>query len=74
MEKLVIATRRSQLALWQSEYIKAELLKYYPNMEVELQEFTTKGDKILDVPLAKLVEKGFLQKSLKLQCLKEVLI
>ena len=42
MEKLVIATRRSQLALWQSEYIKAELLKHYPNMEVELQEFTTK--------------------------------
>ncbi len=34
MEKLVIATRRSQLALWQSEYIKAELLKHYPNMEV----------------------------------------
>ena len=51
MEKLVIATRRSQLALWQSEYIKAELLKHYPNMEVELQEFTTKGDKILDTHL-----------------------
>ena len=74
MQKLVIATRRSQLALWQSEYIKAELLKHYPNMEVELQEFTTKGDKILDVPLAKIGGKGLLQKSLKLQCLKEVLI
>ncbi|MFB1032146.1 MAG: hydroxymethylbilane synthase, partial [Aliarcobacter cryaerophilus] len=36
MEKLVISTRRSQLALWQSEYIKAELLKHYQNMEVEL--------------------------------------
>lgn len=66
MEKLIIATRRSQLALWQSEYIKSELLKYYPNMKIELQEFVTKGDKILDVPLAKLEGKVFLQKSLKL--------
>ena len=44
MEKLVIATRRSQLALWQSEFIKSELQKHYPDMEIELQEFVTKGD------------------------------
>lgn len=69
MEKLVIATRRSQLALWQSEYIKAELLKYYPNMEVELQEFTTKGDKILDVPLAKIGGKGLFTKELEVAML-----
>ena len=69
MEKLVIATRRSQLALWQSEYIKAELLKHYPNMEVELQEFTTKGDKILDVPLAKIGGKGLFTKELEVAML-----
>ena len=69
MEKLVIATRRSQLALWQSEYIKAELLKHYPNMEVDLQEFTTKGDKILDVPLAKFGGKGLFTKELEVAML-----
>lgn len=69
MEKLVIATRRSQLALWQSEYIKAELLKHYPNIEVELQEFTTKGDKILDVPLAKIGGKGLFTKELEVAML-----
>ena len=69
MQKLVIATRRSQLALWQSEYIKAELLKHYPNMEVELQEFTTKGDKILDVPLAKIGGKGLFTKELEVAML-----
>ena len=51
MEKLVIATRRSQLALWQSEYIKAQLQEFYPDMQIELQEFVTKGDKILELPL-----------------------
>lgn len=69
MEKLVIATRRSQLALWQSEYIKAELKKHYPNMEVELQEFVTKGDKILDVPLAKIGGKGLFTKELEVAML-----
>ena len=42
MEKLVIATRRSQLALWQSEYVKSLLLEHYPNMQIELQEFVNK--------------------------------
>ena len=46
MKKLVIATRRSKLALWQSEFVKSELLKHYPDMEITLQEFVTKGDKI----------------------------
>ncbi|TLT08589.1 hydroxymethylbilane synthase [Aliarcobacter thereius] len=69
MQKLVIATRRSQLALWQSEYIKAELQKYYPDMIIELQEFVTKGDKILDVPLAKIGGKGLFTKELELAML-----
>ncbi len=69
MEKLVIATRKSQLALWQSEYIKAELLKHYPNMEIVLEEFSTKGDKILDVPLAKIGGKGLFTKELEVAML-----
>ncbi|WP_320035080.1 hydroxymethylbilane synthase [Halarcobacter sp.] len=66
MKKIVIATRRSKLALWQSEYIKAELQKHYPDLEVELQEFSTKADKILDVPLAKIGGKGLFTKELEI--------
>jgi len=69
MKKLVIATRRSQLALWQSEFIKAELEKHYPEMEITLQEFVTKGDKILDVPLAKIGGKGLFTKELEVAML-----
>lgn len=69
MEKLVIATRRSQLALWQSEYVKSLLQEHYPDMEIELQEFTTKGDKILDVPLAKIGGKGLFTKELEVAML-----
>lgn len=65
MEKLIIATRRSQLALWQSEYVKSLLQEHYPNMEVEVKEFMTKGDKILDVPLAKIGGKGLFTKELE---------
>ena len=65
MEKLVIATSRSQLALWQSEYVKSLLQEHYPNMQIELQEFVTKGDKILDVPLAKIGGKGLFTKELE---------
>ena len=69
MKELIIATRKSQLALWQSEYIKAELLKHYPNMKITLQEFVTKGDKILDVPLAKIGGKGLFTKELEVAML-----
>ncbi|WP_121627288.1 hydroxymethylbilane synthase [Poseidonibacter antarcticus] len=69
MEKLVIATRRSKLALWQSEFVKSELEKHYPNMEIVLQEFVTKGDKILDVPLAKIGGKGLFTKELEIAML-----
>ena len=69
MEKLVIATRRSKLALWQSEFIRDELKKHYPDMEITLQEFVTKGDKILDVPLAKIGGKGLFTKELEIAML-----
>ena len=60
-----IATRKSLLALWQAEYVKAELLRHHPHIEVELVPMTSKGDKILDVPLAKVGGKGLFVKELE---------
>lgn len=65
MKKLIIATRGSKLALWQSEFIKAELEKAHPGLEVELSVMMTKGDKILDTPLAKIGGKGLFTKELE---------
>ncbi|MFT6154413.1 MAG: hydroxymethylbilane synthase [Bermanella sp.] len=62
---LRIATRKSKLALWQAEYVKAELKKYHPEVAVELVTFTTQGDKILDTPLAKIGGKGLFVKELE---------
>ena len=65
MKKLIIATRGSKLALWQSEHVKAELEKAHPGLEVELSIMMTKGDKILDTPLAKIGGKGLFTKELE---------
>jgi hydroxymethylbilane synthase len=65
MENLIIATRGSKLALWQSEHIKKELEKAYPNLKVELKIFKTTGDKILGTPLAKIGGKGLFTKELE---------
>ena len=65
MTTLRIATRESQLALWQAEFIKAELQKYHPDLQVELLGMKTKGDIILDVPLAKVGGKGLFVKELE---------
>lgn len=65
MKKLIIATRGSKLALWQSEYVKACLMKAHPNLEVELSVMMTKGDKILDTALAKIGGKGLFTKELE---------
>ena len=53
-----IGTRKSTLALWQSEYVKSELQRLYPGITVELVHFNTKGDRILDKPLAEVGGKG----------------
>lgn len=62
---LRIATRKSLLALWQAEYVKAELEKHHPGLVVELVPLTSRGDKILDVPLAKVGGKGLFVKELE---------
>ncbi|MES0372153.1 MAG: hydroxymethylbilane synthase [Mariprofundaceae bacterium] len=59
-----IATRRSPLALWQAEYVSAELKRLDPNVTTELVKIVTKGDKILDVPLAQVGGKGLFTKEI----------
>lgn len=70
MKKLRIATRRSALALWQSEHIKDILIKNEPDLAVELVPLVTQGDKILDVSLAKIGGKGLFTKELELALLR----
>ena len=65
MTTLRIATRESQLALWQAYFIKAELEHHHPGIVVEILGMKTKGDKILDVPLAKVGGKGLFVKELE---------
>jgi len=60
-----IATRRSPLAMWQAEYVRDELIKRNPGLQVELVKMSTQGDKILDVPLAKIGGKGLFVKELE---------
>lgn len=62
---LRIATRNSALALWQAEFIKAELERMHPQLKVELLGIKTRGDKILDVPLAKIGGKALFVKELE---------
>ena len=63
--KIVIATRESQLALWQANNVKASLEALYPEINVELLGMTTKGDQILDSPLSKIGGKGLFVKELE---------
>ncbi|MBU3023711.1 hydroxymethylbilane synthase [Aestuariibacter sp. A3R04] len=64
-----IATRKSALALWQAEYVKARLLEAHPHLSVELVPMSTQGDKILDTPLAKIGGKGLFIKELEVAML-----
>ncbi len=65
MKKLTIATRGSQLALWQSNHIKAVLEEQNPGLVVELNVIVTTGDKIIDKPLAAIGGKGLFLKELE---------
>ena len=65
MIRLVIATRGSQLALWQAHHVKAQIEATTPGTSVELLEIKTSGDKILDVPLAKVGGKGLFVKEIE---------
>ncbi|EPR4994603.1 hydroxymethylbilane synthase [Vibrio navarrensis] len=64
-----IATRKSPLALWQAYYVKEALQQAHPGLEVELVTMVTKGDVILDTPLAKVGGKGLFVKELEVAML-----
>ena len=64
-KKVIIGTRGSALALWQANWVKSELKKKYPDIEVSLTKIKTTGDKILDVPLAKVGGKGLFVKEIE---------
>ncbi|RWU09376.1 hydroxymethylbilane synthase [Pseudidiomarina gelatinasegens] len=66
---LRIATRKSLLAMWQAEHIKARLEQLHPNLAVELLPMSTRGDVILDTPLAKIGGKGLFVKELEVAML-----
>src|SRR5512135_1637858 len=64
-EKLIIATRESQLALWQANHIRDRLQALHPGLTVELLGMTTMGDQILDSPLSRIGGKGLFVKELE---------
>lgn len=64
-ETLRIATRKSPLAMWQAEHVAAALTAIHPGLQVEILGMTTKGDRILDAPLAKVGGKGLFVKELE---------
>ncbi|MCW8195485.1 hydroxymethylbilane synthase [Proteobacteria bacterium 005FR1] len=62
---LRIATRKSLLALWQAEYVKKQLETHHPDLTIELVPLTSRGDQVLDIPLAKVGGKGLFVKELE---------
>jgi hydroxymethylbilane synthase len=64
-ERLVIASRRSRLALWQAEHVRARLVEAYPGLQVEILGLTTRGDEIVDRSLATIGGKGLFVKELE---------
>ncbi len=64
-DRIIIGTRGSKLALWQAEWVKSELKKINPHLQIELKKIKTTGDKILDVPLAKVGGKGLFVKEIE---------
>ncbi|MHB8125815.1 MAG: hydroxymethylbilane synthase [Desulfitobacteriaceae bacterium] len=65
MKTFRIGTRDSLLAMWQAEWVQAQLSRLYPDYSFNLVPMKTKGDKILDVPLAKIGDKGLFTKELE---------
>lgn len=65
VELVRIATRKSPLALWQAEHVRTALMQHYPGLAVELVAMTTRGDRLLDIPLSAEGGKGLFIKELE---------
>ncbi|GIU81263.1 MAG: hydroxymethylbilane synthase [Acidobacteria bacterium] len=70
MREFVIGSRGSDLALWQSNFVKNELEKRFPDARFEIRIIKTKGDKILDTALSKIGDKGLFTKEIEIALLK----
>ncbi len=66
---VVLGSRGSKLALWQTEWVKAELEKHFPRLSVRIEIIKTTGDKILDSPLSKIGDKGLFTREIELALL-----
>jgi hydroxymethylbilane synthase len=64
-DSLIIGTRGSKLALWQAQWVQKVLTSNHSNLKVEIHTIKTRGDKILDVPLAKVGGKGLFVKEIE---------
>ncbi len=71
LSELRIATRSSPLALWQAEEVSRKLGQHYPKLKVTLVQIKTRGDKLLDAPLAKIGGKGLFVKELEISMLED---
>ncbi|NTU89795.1 MAG: hydroxymethylbilane synthase, partial [Actinobacteria bacterium] len=65
MNKVILGTRGSQLALWQAHYVAGLISEASPGTEVEIEVIKTTGDKILNVALSKIGDKGLFTKELE---------
>ncbi len=68
---IIIGTRGSELAQWQTRWVQTQIQKLFPSLRVEIQIIKTQGDKILDSPLSKIGDKGLFTKELELALLDE---
>ncbi len=71
MKRITVGTRGSKLALWQAEWVATQLKNLAPGLEVQLKKIKTTGDKVLDVPLAKIGGKGLFVKEIEEALLRE---
>ncbi len=71
MQTLRIATRKSPLALWQAHFVRDALMQAHPGLGVDIISMSTRGDKILDTPLAKIGGKGLFVKELEMALLED---
>jgi hydroxymethylbilane synthase len=63
--KIRVGTRKSKLAMWQTNYVAHLIRLVLPNVDIEIVPISTKGDKILDTPLAKIGDKGLFTKEIE---------
>jgi len=64
-ERIIIGSRGSDLALWQANWVQAQLRKRFPGLEIPIEIIKTKGDKILDSPLSKIGDKGLFTREIE---------